>query len=73
MIACVAGVVPVMWQAICGVAMRSVSVEKGSGGSSPACASSAARSMVRPSSRGGVPVFSRASAKPKRSSVADSP
>ena len=44
--------------------MRSVSIENGSGGSSPGCISSAAQSMVVPSSRGGVPVLSRPSAKP---------
>ena len=53
--------------------MRSVSTENGSGGSSPGCISSAAQSMVRPSSRGGVPVLSRPSAKPSRSSVRDRP
>ena len=45
--------------------IRSVRVENGSGGSSPGCISSAAQSMVAPSSRGGVPVFSRPSAKPE--------
>ena len=44
--------------------MRVVSIENGSGGSSPGCISSADQSMVRPSSRGGVPVFKRPSAKP---------
>ena len=53
--------------------MRSVSIENGSGGSSPGCISSAAQSMVVPSSRGGVPVLSRPSAKPSRSSVRESP
>ena len=33
--ACVAGVVVVMWQATCGVVIRSVMKEKGGGGSSP--------------------------------------
>ena len=33
--------------------------EKGEGGSSPGCISRLAQSIVRPSSRGGVPVFSR--------------
>ena len=42
-----------------GCRSRSVSIENGSGGSSPGCISSAAQSMVRPSSRGGVPVLSR--------------
>ena len=58
---------------ICGVSMRAVSIENGSGGSSPGCISSAAQSMVVPSSRGGVPVLSRPSAKPSRSSVSDRP
>ena len=40
---------------------------------SPGWISSAAQSMVRPSSRGGVPVLSRPSAKPSRSRVADKP
>ena len=53
--------------------MRSVRVENGSGGSSPGCISNAAQSIVVPSSRGGVPVFSRPSAKPTRSSVRESP
>ena len=57
----------------CGLLMRSVSTENGSGGSSPGCGSVAAQSMVVPSSRGGVPVFSRPSAKPARSSVAERP
>ena len=51
----------------------SVSAENGSGGSSPGCMSRPAQSMVRPSSRGGVPVLSRPSANPSRSSVRDSP
>ena len=53
--------------------MRSVSTENGSGGSSPGCISTADQSMVVPSSRGGVPVLSRPSAKPARSSVRESP
>ena len=53
--------------------MRVVSIENGSGGSSPGCISSAAQSIVRPSSRGGVPVFKRPSAKPARSSVSERP
>ena len=39
----------------------------------PAASPAAAQSMVVPSSRGGVPVLSRPSAKPSRSSVSDSP
>ena len=73
MMAWVAAVVRVIAHWICGFWMRSVSVENGSGGSSPGCISSAAQSMVVPSSRGGVPVFSRPSAKPARSSVRESP
>ena len=73
MISCVAAVVRVMPHEICGVSIRSVSVENGSGGSSPGCICRLAQSMVRPSSRGGVPVFSRPSANPSRSSVVDRP
>ena len=53
--------------------MRSVRTENGSGGSSPGCRSTAAQSIVLPSSRGGVPVLSRPSAKPARSSVRERP
>jgi hypothetical protein len=49
--------------------MRAVSIENGSGGSSPGCISTADQSIVAPSSRGGVPVLRRPSAKPSRSSV----
>ncbi len=62
-----------MPHSICGVSIRAVSVENGSGGSSPGCISTAAQSIVAPSSRGGVPVLSRPSAKPNRSSVSESP
>jgi len=55
----VAGVVRVIPHWICGVVMRSVITENGSGGSSPGCISTTDQSMVVPSSRGGVPVFSR--------------
>ena len=65
MTACVAGVVVVMWQAICGVVIRSVRNENGGGGSSPGWLSSPAQSIVLPSSRGGVPVLSRPRAKPR--------
>ena len=44
--------------------MRVVRIENGSGGSSPGCISNADQSMLRPSSRGGVPVFNRPSVKP---------
>ena len=60
----VAGVVRVMPHWICGVVIRSVITENGSGGSSPGCISTADQSIVVPSSRGGVPVFSRPSVKP---------
>ena len=69
----VAGVVVVMWQAICGVVIRSVMNENGGGGSSPGWLSSPAQSIVVPSSRGGVPVLSRPSAKPARARVCASP
>ena len=59
-----AGVVQVTWQGTWGVVIRSVRVEKGGGGSSPGWHSSPAQSMVRPSRRGGVPVFRRPSGKP---------
>ncbi len=73
MMSCVAAVVRVMPHSICGVSMRAVSIENGSGGSSPGCISTAPQSIVVPSSRGGVPVLSRPSAKPSRSSVSDRP
>ena len=60
----VAGVVRVMPHWICGVVIRSVMTENGSGGSSPGCISTADQSIVVPSSRGGVPVFNRPSVKP---------
>ena len=66
-------VVAVIWQSIWGVSIRAVRKDIGSGGQSPGWRSSAAQSMVRPSSRGGVPVLSRPRAKPSRSRVADSP
>ncbi len=64
MISCVAAVVRVMPHSICGLSIRAVRNENGSGGSSPGCISSDAQSMVVPSRRGGVPVLSRPSAKP---------
>ena len=48
-----------MPQATCGFAIHLVSAEKGSAGSSPCCRSHADQSIVPPSSRAGVPVFSR--------------
>ena len=63
-----------MWQTICGVVIRSVRNEKGSGGSSPGCISSPAQSIVPPSSRGGVPVLSRPERETRSgASVRDSP
>ncbi|MNE40536.1 hypothetical protein D3C77_335210 [compost metagenome] len=59
MMRCVASVVWVTPQAICGVAILSVRKLKGTGWSSAACISSRSQAMVRPSSRAGVPVFSR--------------
>ena len=73
MTAWVSGIVRVMWQSTCGVVIAVVRVENGSGGSSPGCRSRPAQSIVLPSSRGGVPVFSRPSRKPARSSVGASP
>src|SRR6516225_12344850 len=73
MTACVAGVVVVMWQGTCDVVMASVIKENGGGGSSPGWTSSPAQLIVRPSSRGGVPVLSRPRAKPKRARVRDRP
>ena len=64
MMSCVAAVVRVMWQSTCGVVIAAVIVENGSGGSSPGCRSRLAQSIVRPSRRGGVPVFSRPSRRP---------
>ena len=58
---------------ICGVVIRSVITENGSGGSSPGCISTADQSIVVPSSLGGVPVFSRPSVKPARSNDFESP
>ena len=53
--------------------MRVVSIENGSGGLSPGCICSADQSMVRPSRRGGVPVFKRPSTTPIFSKVRESP
>ena len=59
MMACVSSVVWVMPQAIWGTEIRSVRKLKGTGSASAACISSLSQPMVRPSSRAGVPVFSR--------------
>ena len=61
MIRCVSAVVRVIPHSICGTVILSVSVENGIGGSSAGCISSTDQSIVRPSSRGGVPVFKRPS------------
>src|ERR1700687_2276770 len=73
MTSCVCGVVWVMWQTTCGVVIRSVINENGTGGSSPFWMSSPFQSIVVPSSRGGVPVFSRPRANPQRRRVCDKP
>jgi hypothetical protein len=73
MMACVAGVVVVMPHVICGVVIAVVRNENGTGGSSPGCTFSPRQSIVVPSSRGGVPVLSRPSAKPSPRKVRDKP
>ena len=57
---------------ICRVVIDFVNIENGSGGSSPACISSAFQSIVLPSKRGGVPVLRRPSVKPKPESDSES-
>ena len=69
----VAGVVRVMPHSTCGVVISLVSTENGSAGSSPGCISTAAQSMVLPSSRAGVPVLRRPRVKPARSKDFDRP
>ena len=64
MMSWVSAVVWVMKQDTCGVVIAEVSMEKGTGSASPFCSSSTPQSMVRPSSRAGVPVLSRARAQP---------
>ena len=66
MIRWVSAVVRVMKHEICGVVIASVSIENGSGGSSPSCSSRPEKSMLVRSSRAGVPVFSRPSRKSER-------
>ena len=68
MMAWVASVVVVTPQLICAFSIRSVRNEKGMGGSSPACISRLAQSIVRPSRRAGVPVLSRPSRRSSASS-----
>ena len=65
MMACVAAVVWVMAQATCGVVIRSVRNENGTGGSSPGCCSRASQSIDDLARRGGVPVLRRPSCRPK--------
>ena len=64
----VAAQVCVAWQAIWGVSMSALSAENGTGGSSPVWTLHAPKSTLRPSMRGGVPVFSRPVTKPWRCS-----
>src|SRR3546814_18348218 len=60
MIACVAALVRVIAQKICGTVRRSFHVEQVQSPLSDGCSSSCAQLIVRPSRRGGVPVLSRA-------------
>ena len=69
MIACVAGVVAVTRQEIRPFSIRSVSVLNGSGSASLGSSGKPSQSIVCRSSRGGVPVFNRASGNANRSSV----
>ena len=59
MIACVRALVRVIAQRICGFRTPSSSDDMVQSCSSLGCSTSRAQSMVRPSSRGGVPVFNR--------------
>ena len=60
MIACDAALVRVIAQKICGTVRALFHVEQVQSPPSDGCSSSRAQSIVRPSSRGGVPVLSRA-------------
>src|SRR3546814_10530838 len=51
-----------------GATARVVIAERKDGASSPGCHSTLAQSIVRPSSRGGVPVFNRAMRRPSEAS-----
>ncbi len=64
MMACVASVVRVTAQVICGVVIRSVRNENGTGGSSAACCSRPSQSIEALLSRAGVPVLRRPSCSP---------
>jgi hypothetical protein len=68
----VSGVVKAMWQLICGWTIFLVRKLKGVGSASPACSSKASQRIVRPSSRGGVPVFKRQVRKPSARSASPS-
>ena len=73
MMSWVSAVVWVMKQDTCGVVIAEVIMEKGTGSASPRCSSSTPQSMLRPSSRAGVPVLSRARASPAAASCAEKP
>ena len=62
----VSGVVKAMWHEICGWMIFFVRKLKGVGSASPFCSSKASQRIVRPSSRGGVPVFKRHSPQAQR-------
>ena len=62
----VSGVVCAMWQLICRSGSVRVRKLNGVGSASPGCSSNLLQSIVRPSSRGGVPVFNRHSRSPSR-------
>ena len=64
--ASVSVVVNAMWQLTCGRVMAFVRKLKGVGSASPGCSSNFDQSMLRPSMRGGVPVFRRQLRKPSR-------
>ncbi len=65
MILWVSGVVQVTPQATWGRSIVLVRKENGDGSASPDCISSTDQSMVEPSRRAGVPVFSRPMARPR--------
>ena len=73
MMAWVASVVVVTPHSICGLAIRPVRNENGTGGSSPGCISRPAQSIERPSRRAGVPVLSRPSRRSSARSRSESP
>ena len=65
MIRWVSGVVQVTPQATWGRSIVVVKKEKGEGSASPDCISSTDQSMVEPSRRAGVPVYSRPMERPR--------